>query len=618
LNEIYKYGLDKRGVLKKFFGYDDFRQGQDCVIDAILGGRDVLGVMPTGAGKSLCFQIPALMLEGITIVISPLISLMNDQVKALVQNGIKAAFINTSLTPSARAKVMKRAYNDEFDIIYAAPERLESAEFLEFCRSKTISMVTVDEAHCVSQWGQDFRPGYLKIPEFISRLNVRPTVSAFTATASEEVRRDIVKLLRLNDPVLHVTGFDRPNLYFAVEKVKGAKERENILLDYIDEHPYDSGIVYCATRKNVDKVYDMLCGAGVKAARYHAGMNNTDRTASQNDFIEDRCRVMVATNAFGMGIDKSDVRYVIHYNMPGCIENYYQEAGRAGRDGDYSECILMYGQQDVMTQNYLIDVSYTESETDAQAAEWAREADRNRLHAMESYCNATGCLHKFILNYFGEDGPDTCKCCSNCLDDYSVKDVTDDAETVCRFVDEEGEHFGINAVAMALAGSESCRERYPSLVRTDGFAALEHMDEKDIKEFIRMLISENILMITDGTYPLLALSHGAYEIMSGSRRVTLREFNRKKREKTDKKIKAAPKDLSGKSAELYNELKLLRTKIAYESHIPAYIVFPDRTLRDMCVRMPASTEELMQCNGVGSVKAEKYGERFLAVIAAYR
>lgn len=617
---------DPCAVLKKYFGYDNFRQGQERVIDQILGGRDVMAVMPTGAGKSVCYQIPGIMFPGITIVISPLISLMNDQVRGLVQNGVHAAFINTSLTPSARSKVMARAYRGEFDIIYVAPERLETEEFRKFCRHMEISMVTVDEAHCVSQWGQDFRPGYLKIADFIEGLPVRPVVSAFTATASERVRKDIIKLLRLKDPMLHITGFDRPNLFFSVESFNKNAAKDMRIIEYVKDHPGKSGIIYCSTRKNVDRVCDMLSAAGISAARYHAGMGDRERVESQNAFIGDRVSVMVATNAFGMGIDKSDVRYVIHYNMPGSIENYYQEAGRAGRDGDMSECLLLYSAQDLITQNYLIDVSYSESELDAEAVQWAMEADRDRLHRMEGYCNTSGCLHAYILKYFGEEAGDECGNCSNCSDEYIIEDVTDDADEICRFVDEEGERFGINAVAMALAGDQKCSSRYPFLAGCEGFGSLDTMDTDEIKALIKKLISENVLKTTSGQYPLLALASGAYEVMSGRRRIRLRRFDsRRARKAMSTPVRAGEKPsaaedlpLSGPAGELFEELRRLRADIAEKAHVPAYVIFNDRALRDMCRRMPDSPGAFLSCYGVGQAKADKYGDIFMKKISEYQ
>ena len=419
--------MDKYEALKKYFGYDTYRDGQEILIDAILNGRDALGIMPTGAGKSICYQIPALLMQGITLVVSPLISLMKDQVQALNQAGIHAAYINSSLTENQISKALALASRGQYKIIYVAPERLETYGFLEFAREADISMITIDEAHCISQWGQDFRPSYLKIVQFINALEKRPIISAFTATATENVKEDIVCVLGLQKPELLVTGFDRKNLYFAVET---PSKKDAYVTDYINAHVDESGIIYCATRKNVDALYEKLKLSQISVTKYHAGLTNEERQLNQEDFIYDRCPVMIATNAFGMGIDKSNVRYVIHYNMPQSIENYYQEAGRAGRDGEPSECILLYSAQDVMINRFLLDNKEQNPEMTYEQNEAVRERDEQRLQAMNYYCLTTGCLREYILNYFGEYGSGVCGNCSVCGQDYDTVDMTEQAKKV--------------------------------------------------------------------------------------------------------------------------------------------------------------------------------------------
>ena len=428
----------KHEILKRYFGYDSFRTGQEALVDALLGGRNVLGIMPTGAGKSLCYQIPALMMSGITLVISPLISLMKDQVNALVQQGVSAAYLNRSLTESQYAKALKNAANGRYKIIYVAPERLESVSFMNMCRAVKISMVAVDEAHCVSQWGQDFRPGYLNIRKFITKLHYRPVIGAFTATATEEVKADIIRLLGLNNPIAVTTGFDRPNLYFSVLR---PKSKPNELLKLLKERRGKSGIVYCSTRKKVEEVCDMLNARGVSATRYHAGLEDTERIKNQDDFVYDRKQVMVATNAFGMGIDKSNVGFVIHYNMPKNLESYYQEAGRAGRDGTEADCILLYSKSDVMTCRYFIEnIEYNPDLTAEQNAAF-RQKEEERLKYMTFYCTTSDCLRGFMLRYFGDDYKTSCGKCSNCLTEFDTEDVTVEAQKILSCIIKTGQHY---------------------------------------------------------------------------------------------------------------------------------------------------------------------------------
>ncbi|MBR1741320.1 MAG: RecQ family ATP-dependent DNA helicase, partial [Lachnospiraceae bacterium] len=440
---------DSLEILKKYFGYDSFRPGQERIVSALLEGKDALGIMPTGAGKSVCYQVPALLFSGITLVISPLISLMQDQVKALNNAGVRAAYINSSLTERQIKKALSLAAGGRYRIIYVAPERLESSDFLWFAEQVDIAMVTVDEAHCISQWGQDFRPSYLNIVRFISRLKKRPVVSAFTATATEEVKNDILCVLGLEDPEVVVTGFDRENLYFGVEKP--AKKLE-FLLNYVREHEKESGIIYCATRKNVEMVYEKLLSEGFGVTKYHAGLSSAERQKNQEDFIYDRCPVVVATNAFGMGIDKSNVRYVLHYNMPQCIENYYQEAGRAGRDGEPAECILLYSGQDVVTARYLLDQKSFDAAMTEEDILSIQNRDELRLRRMADYCATTDCLRSYILNYFGEKTEGGCGNCSSCQMEFEEADRTEEAKKILLCVKEARGRYGSGVIAGTLSG----------------------------------------------------------------------------------------------------------------------------------------------------------------------
>lgn len=624
--------MDKYAILKKYFGYDTFRDGQELLIDSILGGRDALGIMPTGAGKSICYQVPALMLPGITLVISPLISLMKDQVQSLNHAGIHAAYINSSLTENQIAKALQLAAAGRYRIIYVAPERLETASFMRFALSAEISMVAVDEAHCISQWGQDFRPSYLKIVRFVEQLPVRPVLSAFTATATGAVKEDIICVLGLREPEILVTGFDRKNLYFGVET---PRRKDSFVLDYVTEHSGESGIIYCATRKNVEQVHELLCRMKLPVTRYHAGLSGEERRENQDDFIYDRKPVMVATNAFGMGIDKSNVRYVIHYNMPQSMENYYQEAGRAGRDGEPSECILLYSPQDVVINRFLIESKEQNGEDfDRVELQAIRERDEERLRVMSYYCVTTDCLRDYILRYFGEKGGD-CGNCSNCSREYVETDMSVEAGQVIQCIREQGGRYGINVVTGTLLGADTAKLREYNVKRYASFGALHNLREAEVKKLIRKLLQDGVLCQTPDKYALLKLTPLAAEVADGRRKVILKLPLQEKEPRTASgsssvknrgygepgsgRQKSGRKSdvLNSKGLECFDALRALRTEIAKEEAVPPYIVFSDKTLVDLCVRLPFTREEMLRVTGVGEHKYEKYGERFMEKIKEF-
>ena len=606
--------MDKFQVLKQFFGYDGFRPGQEKLIDAILSGRDVLGILPTGAGKSICFQIPALMMGGITLVISPLISLMKDQVASLNQAGVHAAYLNSSLTMGQYRKALAFAKEGRYKIIYVAPERLETAEFMDFAMSVDISMIAVDEAHCVSQWGQDFRPSYLKIAEFVAQLPKRPVISAFTATATKEVREDIARLLDLKDPFCTTTGFDRENLYFAV---KTPKDKYKEVHDYIMEHPDDSGIIYCLTRKLVEEVCGKLLRDGISATRYHAGLSDEERRNNQDDFIYDRCHVMVATNAFGMGIDKSDVRYVIHYNMPKNMEGYYQEAGRAGRDGDPAECILLYGGKDVVTNQYLIERGQENQEMDAATQQLIRERDQERLRQMTFYCFTHDCLREYILKYFGEYGKSYCGNCLNCQTEFVEQDITEEAKAMMRCVQSCGQRYGVNVILDTIRGASTAKIRQYHMEENPAYGDCAKVPVHKLRQIFNYLVLRDYLALTDDGYTIVKLTGSSESLLEGEKHLTMKmpkEQELRKKEKRSRLSKASAGELGEQDETLFQRLRALRLEIAREEKIPPYMVFSDKTLIHMCILKPGNEEEMLNVTGVGRHKFEKYGKRFIDAV----
>lgn len=601
---------DKLSVLKEYFGHDSFREGQDRITDSLLGGRDVLGIMPTGAGKSICYQVPALMFDGITIVVSPLISLMKDQVSALVQSGVAAAYINSSLTHAQYLKVLQNTESGKYKIIYVAPERLCAPAFLGICRNLNIFMVAVDEAHCVSQWGQDFRPSYLKIPDFIDALNSRPVVGAFTATATGAVRDDIKTLLRLVSPLVVTTGFDRPNLFFSVMQ---PKNKSIELMKLIKERKNESGIVYCSTRKAVEEVCELLQKNGFAVTRYHAGLDENERRRNQDDFVYDRAAIMVATNAFGMGIDKSNVSFVIHYNMPKNMESYYQEAGRAGRDGRSADCILLYSAKDVRTNQFLINNSEPNPDLTEDEQEEVRRRDRERLKQMTFYCTTHKCLRKFILEYFGDKGPERCEKCSNCLSNHKNTDITVDAQKIMSCVARTGQRYGKKVICDVLRGSKNERLISAGLSRQSTYGIMADCPEKRLRDIIDHLCENGYMTAQGDEYPILKLAPKSCGVLTGQ------ETLRMMLEIPQKKKAAAAKDapLPPADEKLLAALKDLRKSLAMRQSIPAYVVFTDATLVDMCRLKPKTQEEFMEVSGVGQAKSQCYGEVFLAVIAEF-
>ena len=600
-------------ALKAVFGYDSFRPGQEAVINAILNGRDILAVMPTGAGKSLCYQVPAMLLSGITLVISPLISLMQDQVKALNEAGVNAAFINSSLSEKELNDTFKNAYKGHYKIIYVAPERLMSEGFISFAKSVEISMATVDEAHCISQWGQDFRPSYMDIAEFINILDKRPIISAFTATATQNVREDIICSLGLSDPYFLVTGFDRENLFFQVDK---PHNKERFILDFIERHRGESGIIYCATRKNVDSLYTLLRKQHISVVKYHAGMSNEERKQMQNDFVFDYTSIVIATNAFGMGIDKSNVRFVIHYNMPSSMENYYQEAGRAGRDGLNSECILLFSPQDIIINRFLLEHKDF-SDIDPIDAMTIRERDIKRLQIMEGYCYTTECLRNYILKYFGEDPKKPCDDCGNCLRQFETLDMTEEAKKIINCIYESRGRYGKNIIMDTVLGAKTARLTEIGATEYKSYGVLESSNKNLLRRLIEELLLEGY--IATGEYQVLKLGDIS-RLKNTETKVLVKitdEDKIAKRKEKPKKNKKGMDSLTSAGFKLFDKLKEFRLEIARAEKIPPYIVFNDKTLIDMCAKMPTTKSDMLNVSGVGENKYGKYGERFIAVIKEY-
>lgn len=583
-------------ILKQYFGYDAFREGQQSLIDDILSGRDVLGIMPTGAGKSLCFQVPAMIFGGLTLVVSPLISLMKDQVHALTQSGISAAFINSSLTERQIFKALENARRGAYKLIYIAPERLLTSDFLAFAQSAEISMLTVDEAHCISQWGQDFRPSYSLIPEFTAQLKTRPVVSAFTATATPRVRDDIALQLALKNPTVLVSGFDRPNLFF---DVKNPKDKFAALADFLADKQDRSGIVYCATRAAVESVCEKLNEAGHSASRYHAGLSDAERRENQDDFLHDRVQIMVATNAFGMGIDKSNVSFVVHFNMPKDVEGYYQEAGRAGRDGEPADCLLLYSKGDVSTNLFLIG-----------------ENDVERLREMERFCTTCGCLRQYILQYFGERA-EPCGNCSNCTTTYEIEDITTDAQQIISCVIRMRERFGTNILIDVLRGKRNAKVLSFGLEKLSTFG-INEKSAAHLGEIVNHLINEEFLHKTADKFPIIKRGPRGKEVLLPGAQILMKTKPQAVREQSAaKSVGRSKAALHPVNPELFAALKALRLEIANEQSLPAFVIFHDSTLTDMCLKMPQTAEEFLDVSGVGSVKAEKYGARFLEKIAEF-
>jgi len=605
-------------VLKQYFGYDSFREGQEELIESILRKQDTFGIMPTGAGKSICFQVPALMMEGITLVISPLISLMKDQVEGLNQAGVHAAYLNSSLTAGQYQKALGLARQGRYKIIYVAPERLVTDAFLDFAMQANIAMLVVDEAHCVSQWGQDFRPSYLKIVEFIERLPKRPVISVFTATATKEVRDDIIDILLLQNPTVTATGFDRPNLYFAVQS---PKDKYASMKNFLQMHPGQSGIVYCLTRKYVEEVYERLKEEGFSVTKYHAGLGDGERKANQEDFIYSRAEIMVATNAFGMGIDKSDVRFVVHYNMPKNMESYYQEAGRAGRDGEAAECVLLYAGQDVVTNQFFIDNNKDNQELDEVMRRLVAERDRERLRKMTFYCFTNECLRDYILRYFGEYGSSYCGNCSNCLSRFEEVDVTEMAKGIIGCVQASRQRFGTAMIVDTVHGANTAKIRKYRMETNPYYGKLAKAPTHKLRKVMNHLQLYGYLHVTNDEFAIVKLTEKSEAVLKEEERIVMKMAKEEehpakvKKEKIRKwTIGVTEDEFTKTEEEMFERLRALRTEIAREEKVPPYIVFSDKTLVHMCIVKPKTKEEMLSVSGVGEFKYEKYGGRFLTCV----
>lgn len=636
-------------ALTRYFGYDSFRPGQQGIVEALLAGRDVLGVMPTGAGKSVCYQIPAALSPGATLVISPLISLMRDQVDALNDLGLPAAFINTTQTPDEQAMVFAQAAAGQIKLLYVAPERLETGRFRDFAARTPISLIAVDEAHCVSQWGQDFRSSYLGIGDFIAGLPQRPPVGAFTATATERVRRDIVGLLGLRNPAVTVTGFDRPNLYFDVVKLE-TKYKAAWVARYVADHPDESGIVYCATRKTTEALADTLNQMGHPAVAYHGGMSPDAREVAQRDFITDKVPVVVATNAFGMGIDKSNVRYVIHHNLPESIEAYYQEAGRAGRDGEPSRCTLLWNESDIVTRRRLLDNDYENERLTPEEQEIVRQSKRRLLDGMVGYCRTTDCLHRYMTRYFGQElspnagsaaGEDIaadssqsgrCGACSNCESTFETIDVTRVAQAISRCVHDVGQRVGSGKIVKILRGSRAQDLAWLNPERMPTFGMLKDVNEARVRDVLSQMATDGYLSIAEGRMPIVMFGARAAETAAPDFHYEIKRVERKSAAAGSGRSGGAadtadsanvPGDALGSyipdddEESLFQKLRELRRTIAQEIGKPPYIVFSDKTLRDMARIKPVTNAQFLAVNGVGQHKLDLYGQRFMQTIASF-
>ena len=593
-------------VLQNYFGYSSFREGQESIIDQILYGRDVLGIMPTGAGKSICYQIPALMTEGMTLVISPLISLMKDQVNALVQSGIGAVYINSTMSHEEYIQAVRGLYNGSYKLLYTAPERLSNGHFVEMCRKLNISLVVVDEAHCISQWGQDFRPSYMSISEFISQLDKRPVITAFTATATNRVRDDICRILELLNPFVLTTGYDRKNLLLSVIHAEDKKEK---LVSLIKERSAVSGIVYCATRSNVEDIYELSKHEGVAVSLYHAGIRENERTKNQEDFINDKTLVMVATNAFGMGIDKSNVSYIIHYNMPGDIESYYQEAGRAGRDGEEAECILMYSPADVELRRFMIKNSEPNEMLSRIEQQKVKNHDYERLKQMTRYCTSNECLRGFILEYFGEKPLSYCGKCSNCLTQHETVDITIEAQKIMSCIIRMKQRYGTSLVTDVLRGSNNRRINELGFDKLSTYGIMKESSQVRVRQIINVLVQKNYIEVSGGEYPVLKVTDRATPVLRGQEKVTA-----KLQTDSTKKVAAVKTDLSDDENKLLDRLKALRKNLSNTAGVPAYVVFSDAALVDMCRKKPKNMQQFSCIAGVGRIKLERYGKVFLKEI----
>jgi ATP-dependent DNA helicase RecQ len=585
-------------LLKKYYGYDSFREGQREIIENILSHKDVMAIMPTGGGKSLCYQIPAMLMEGTTIVISPLISLMKDQVDTLQQMGMSSAFINSSLPMGKLNRIIYEAENNKYKLLYIAPERLESESFMEMLKNIKISMIAVDEAHCVSQWGHDFRPSYLKVRNLRDISEDNPVVSAFTATATPEVKHDIIDLIGLSDHYEIITGFDRENLKFEVVRIN---KKSPYILKYVEEHKGKSGIIYCLTRKLTDEVCARLVSAGYKAVSYHAGLSDAERSKNQDDFLYDNADIMVATNAFGMGIDKLDIRYVIHYNMPKNVESYYQESGRAGRDGEPSDCILLFSPQDIVINNFLIENSISD--------ELTKSTEYDKLKKMVNYCNTDKCLRKYLVSYFDTNyTTENCHNCSNCLSDIESSDITTETQKILSCIYRMGQRFGSNVVIDVLKGSSGQRIKSLNFHKLSTYGLMKEYDKDTLKEMISYLISDGYINVIGDKYPVLSISRQGHEVLKGRQQVTIRKIFA---------THEAPDKSVNYNKDLFETLRALRKKIADELKVPPFVVFSDAALKDMCIKYPQNNAEFLKVSGVGEIKAEKYGSEFMDAIKKY-